>query len=350
MSRVVAWMAGLIAASIVAPAVVAAPPLPSLGADGAAVTVSGISSGGYMAVQYEVAHAKTVRGAGILAAGPYDCAEGSVLRALGNCMAPTRWTPPPSAAESRARLDARAREGLIDPPAALADDKVWVLTGGADHTVARPVVDALIGFYRQWVPAGAIRFVALPNAGHAMISVADGKPNACDTSEPPYINRCGDFDAPGELLAQLIGPLQPKVAPVAGNLLAFDQRPFVAGQPIDISMADEGFVYVPTACRAGGCRLHVAFHGCRQGVDALGRRFAESAGYNAWAEANRLIVLYPQVVARSGWAPGSWRWVFNPQGCWDWWGYTSPDYATRKGPQIEAVQRMVTGLAATRAP
>lgn len=340
-------MLGALATLIVSSAF-AAPPLPSVGAEGGAVTVSGISSGGYMAVQYQVAHGKTVRGAGILAAGPYDCAQGSVLRALGSCMAPTRWTPPPSPAESRPHLEALARQGLIDPPTALADDKVWVLTGGADHTVARSVVEALLDFYRQWVPADAIRFVALPNAGHAMISVADSKPNACDTSAPPYINRCGEFDAPGELLTHLLGPLHPKTAEVAGNLLAFDQRPFVKGVPIDISMADEGFVYLPTACRAGGCRVHVAFHGCQQGVDALGRRFAEGAGYNSWAEANRLIVLYPQVVARSGWAPGSFKWVFNPKGCWDWWGYSSADYATRKGPQVEAVQRMVARLAATR--
>jgi poly(3-hydroxybutyrate) depolymerase len=41
------------------------------------VTVSGISSGGYMAVQFQVAFSKLVKGAGILAAGPYDCAEGA---------------------------------------------------------------------------------------------------------------------------------------------------------------------------------------------------------------------------------------------------------------------------------
>ena len=186
-------------------AVLAAPPLSAVGAKADSVTVSGISSGGYMAVQFQVAWSRLVKGAGILAAGPYDCAEGSVWRALVNCMSPHAWATLPTPVEMRARVDARARSGLIDPPAGLADDKVWVFSGGGDRTVARPVVDALVAFYRQWVPASVLQVVSLPNAGHAMISVADAHPNACATSESPYINRCGDFDAPGELFAQPVG-------------------------------------------------------------------------------------------------------------------------------------------------
>ena len=36
------------------------------------VTVSGMSSGGYMATQFHVAHSNWVKGAGILAAGRFD--------------------------------------------------------------------------------------------------------------------------------------------------------------------------------------------------------------------------------------------------------------------------------------
>lgn len=326
-------------------AVLAAPPLPAVGAKADAVTVSGISSGGYMAVQFQVAWSRLVKGAGILAAGPYDCAEGSVWRALVSCMSSSAWAPPPAPAEIRARVDARARSGLIDPPTGLADDRVWVFSGGGDKTVARPVVDALVAFYRQWVPASALQVASLPNAGHAMISVAEAHPNACATSESPYINRCGDFDAPGELLRSLLGPLQPRVRADAAALLAFDQRPFIDGPAVDAGLAEQGYAYVPRSCRAGGCTVHVAFHGCLQGEDQIGRRFVDGAGYNEWAEANRLVVLYPQVAARSGLVMGSWRWLYNPKGCWDWWGYGSPDYATQKGPQMSAVRRMLTRLA-----
>ncbi len=46
------------------------------------VTTSGISAGGYMAVQLHVAHSALVNGVGVVAAGPYYCAENSLrLRA-----------------------------------------------------------------------------------------------------------------------------------------------------------------------------------------------------------------------------------------------------------------------------
>ncbi|HNE17592.1 MAG TPA: poly(3-hydroxybutyrate) depolymerase, partial [Rhodocyclaceae bacterium] len=118
--------------------------MPALGVEGDGVTVSGISSGGYMAVQFQVAFSRIVKGAGVLAAGPYECAEGSVAKALTRCMAPNRLAPPPTVADSVARVDARARAGQIDAPAGLAEDRAWVLSGGADRTVERPVVDALV--------------------------------------------------------------------------------------------------------------------------------------------------------------------------------------------------------------
>lgn len=321
------------------------PPLPALGAQLSQLTVSGISAGGYMAVQFQVAHSSLVAGAGVLAAGPYDCAEGSTWRALNNCMEPGTGARAPDAARTLARIDTHARAGRIDAPAGLRDDRVWVLAGGADHTVARPVVDALLGFYRQEVAGDAVRFIDVPQAGHAMISVADPQPNACGTSEPPYINRCGDLDAAGEMLAHLLGPLAPRNASADGEILAFAQRPFAGIAPFDLSLAEQGYVYVPAACRGGGCRVHVAFHGCRQSEAQIGRRFVERAGYNEWADANHLLVLYPQVRPRYGLAWGSLRWVYNPRGCWDWWGYTDPAYATRDGGQIKAVRAMLERLA-----
>ncbi len=107
---------------------------------------------------------------------------------------------------------------------------------------------------------------------------------------------------------------------------------------------------MPQACRKAACRIHVAFHGCRQSARQIGRRFVEGAGYNSWADSNRLVVLYPQTVARNGFAIGSWTWLINPKACWDWWGYSASNYATRDGPQIKAVRRMLERLAGPRQP
>jgi poly(3-hydroxybutyrate) depolymerase len=84
--------------------------------------------------------------------------------------------------------------------------------------------------------------------------------------------------------------------------------------------------------------LHVALHDCQQSVEFIGDVFAAGAGYNEWAEANDLLVLYPQV-AISKIAPS------NPLGCWDWWGYTGESYATKSGPQIVVIKATLDSLA-----
>jgi poly(3-hydroxybutyrate) depolymerase len=70
---------------------------------------------------------------------------------------------------------------------------------------------------------------------------------------------------------------------------------------------------------------------------AIKDQFAREAGYNRWADTNRIIVLYPQAIARS------WP-TYNPNGCWDWWGYTGPQYHTKDGAQIRAVKAMLERL------
>ena len=329
---------------LLATGIAIAQPLPRLAANTGDVTVSGISSGGYMAVQFQVAYSSLVRGAGIVAGGPYYCAAGSVRWALANCMTPSGADMPPTPEQTRQAVRQLAQAGRIDPPGNLNNDRVWLLAGGNDKTVTPPVMDALNAFYQTILPAAAIRFVKVPDAGHAMLSVADPQANACPTSESPFINRCQDIDAAGRLLTHLLGPLQPPTASSAGEMISFDQRPFIAGRAIDASLANEGFAFVPASCRNGGCRIHVAFHGCLQNADEIGRRFVEGAGYNSWAASNHIVVLYPQTVRRYGIGFGSFRWMLNPKGCWDWWGYTGTDYHTRNGVQMRAVRAMIETL------
>ena len=307
-------------------------------------TVSGISSGGYMAVQFHVAHSRMVKGAGVLAAGPYYCAQGSGWTARYNCMDPGTWTPLPAAGVLTAITEGLARAGLVDPTEKLGDARVWLFSGRRDQTVRSSVTQALRRYYAAYVPADRVVLKQDLDAGHAMITADHGA--ACAATAAPFINDC-DFDAAGALLAQLLGPLAAATAEPTGALLEFDQREFAANAPRAISMDDTGFVYFPQACRAGGCRVHVAFHGCRQGREAVGDAYARHAGYNRWADANRIVVLYPQVVARYGWRPWPWpgSYVFNPNGCWDWWGYSGVDYHTKRAPQIRAVKAMLDRLA-----
>ena len=332
-------LAGLLAAASPARA---ADPLPALGADAKAVTVSGVSSGGYLAVQFHVAHSAEVKGAGVIAGGPYYCAQDSVWTAIWNCMDPGIFVPVPALATLRAEAEAQAKANRIDATSNLKGSRAWLFTGSRDATVRSEVVDRLHGFYVSYKAATVI--VRDKPAGHAMVTENAGNPN-CSATEPPFINDC-DYDAAGELLKHLLGALKPPSAAPTGRLVRFDQKAFSGTAAV--SMDDGGFVYVPRECETAACRVHVVFHGCRQGASEIGEQFVRDAGYNRWADSNRLIVLYPQAIARYGW---SWRdgsYVWNPRGCWDWWGYTGAAYHTREGAQIKAVQAMVERLAAAR--
>ena len=307
----------------------AAEPLPALRADTRQLTASGLSSGGYMAVQLHVAHSASVAGAGVVAGGPYYCAQGSLWTASRNCTTPGAWSPLPAVEALGAVVRALARAGRIDPPGNLRGSRVWLFTGGHDRTVYPEVVHALRRFYA--LNRAEPVLVAHVPAGHGMITAEAG--GACSGTGTPFINDC-DYDAAGELLKHVLGALEP-ASPPAGRLLRFDQTPF--GDMHALSMDDEGFLYLPKACESARCRIHVALHGCRQNARAVGERFVRDAGYNRWAESNRLIVLYPQTVAR--YFP-----LFNPRGCWDWWGYTGADYHTRSAPQIRAIKAMLDRL------
>ena len=321
-------------ALVVALPLQAAEPLPALHAAGDAITVSGVSSGGYMAVQLHVAHSARIAGVGVIAGGPYYCAQGSLFTALYNCMQPGIWTPVTAPASLKNETDALAATRAIDPTANLARSRVWLFTGSADHTVYPAVVRALRDFYAAY--QAQVVLVADKPAGHGMVT--DNHGNACDATESPYIVDC-DYDAAGQLLAFLLGALHPASAKESGRLLSFDQVPYADGDARGIGMDDIGFLYVPQRCAAERCRLHVAFHGCRQGETEVGERFVREAGYNRWADSNGLVVLYPQVVKR--YSPL----LFNPRGCWDWWGYTGANYHTKAAPQIRAVMKMIDRLA-----
>ena len=307
--------------------------LPPLPLDPAAVTVSGISAGGYMAVQFHVAHSSLVRGAGIVAAGPYLCAEGSMRHALGRCMQGGEEIPTDRLLETTSQL---GLDEAIDPIGGLADDRVWIFHGSADPVVRTPVVDALEAYYRALVNPEQVVRIEHPEAGHTFPSGVAAAAS-CAASESPFVGNCG-LDGARELLAHLVGPLAESGEVRADGLVEFDQTPYSASSG-SAALAEHGWLYVPSACKAGAtakCRLHVVFHGCKQGASFVGDQFVKRAGYLEVAEANDIVLLFPQV--EPSFQP------LNPNGCWDWWGYEGGAYATQAGPQVRAVRRMIADL------
>ena len=343
--------------------------LPKLNLDLRETTVSGISSGAFMATQVAVAHSGTIKGVAVTAGGPYFCAGkdssngAGVSKAIARCMQGDPMFPARAIAEDDQRLMQEATrrwaaEGMIDPLDGLARQKVWIFHGYNDGIVKTPVSDALETFYRAFVPARQIFHRRELPAAHAQISAAcasnetGASCNACNVTGGNFINACSvggaPYDAAGMALQFFYGTMQ-RTNRLEGELLTFNQvfYTLMNGKKIDpgkISMADEGYLYVPKTCLEGNpCRLHIAFHGCQQNAGKIGMDFVKGAGYSEWAELNRLVVLFPQATS-SRFLPA------NPNACWDWWGYNDTGgqptghYATQSGFQIAAVWRMAQAL------
>lgn len=303
------------------------------------VTTSGISAGGYMAVQFHVAHSSLVNGVGVVAAGPYYCAENSLRHALGRCM---KGDEPIAVDELVGITSELALTDHIDPIANLASDRVWIFHGAEDPVVARPVVDALQAYYELLVEPRGIQRTDLAAAGHTFPTATRNLLD-CGTTDTPFIGSCG-VDGARQMLEHLYGSFGAQAAGVKqGALLQFSQAAYAKAADAD-GFAARGWLYVPATCSgdgaAGRCRLHVAFHGCKQGASFVNDAFVQQAGYLAAADAGDIVVLFPQV--EPSYQP------LNPNGCWDWWGYTGDEYATRAGPQIAAVKAMVDDLMGAR--
>ena len=312
--------------------------LPAYGADPNQTSVSGFSSGAFMAVQLQVAYSRSIVGAGVVAGGPYYCAANKMAFA-GICMGQVPFVPPnPFLMVNAAKAFDSARR--IDPLNNLSKRRVYVFSGTDDSIVRPPAVDATVSFFQQvGVKADNLIYVNNMPAGHAVITPTYG--NGCSANAAPYISHCSvgveGYDQAGAMLRHIYGALNSRVVTPTGQIVSFNQRAYAAPAA---GMADAGYLYVPQSCTAAAarCKVHVAIHGCLQAAESVGDKFYTDTGYNNWADSNKILVLYPQVNKSA-------RKPFNPQGCWDWWGYTGQNYADKASPQMKAIEAMVDRLA-----
>jgi hypothetical protein len=201
-------------------------------------------------------------------------------------------------------------------------------------------------FFARYTTAANVLAVWNVSSEHGYITDSCCQP--CDESprapDDGFILNCG-YDQPGHMLAHLYGDRallnRTSTGDAPGrNILRANQSAYLP-PGVNLSAAQlqaASYVYVPSRCAAlpraqltAKCRVHVNYHGCGGG----GPGVVETAGYREHAEANDLIVLFPQAAAGPG----------NPNGCWDWTGLTGSEFDTRSGAQISTVVRMVNDLA-----
>ena len=327
-----------VAASSASAAVVA---LPAYNVDKSQITVSGLSSGGFMANQLGYAYSATFSGVGVFAAGPYMCAGHSNYTA---CM----YNATISASMlNTMQADINNWSGTaIDNKANVANQKVYLFVGTSDSTVGPNPMDALKTQYtNNGVPAANLEYVKRASTAHVFPTDFDSTGNnACGTSASPYISNCG-YDGAKALFTKLYGTLNARNnAPAAANYIEFNQSTYSNNNP---GMAASGWLYVPSACASGTqCRLHVALHGCQQSTSNITDKFVKNTGYTRWADTNNIIVLFPQTkvdsTSRATSASGS---LPNPNACWDWIGWYGSNFAQKAGTQAAAIKAMVDRVA-----
>ncbi|WP_018609057.1 extracellular catalytic domain type 2 short-chain-length polyhydroxyalkanoate depolymerase [Uliginosibacterium gangwonense] len=328
--------------------------LPSFNVDISQTSVSGLSSGAFMSVQLGFAHSSIIKGVGVVAGGPYYCAQDNVSKATQICtctaLLSSMCKNTPGATDINtlnAKVAQFSQSKAIDDPANVRQQRIYLYGGAKDVIVPPPVFDDLQKFYGNFADPANIQVAGSPDANHTMPTPGYG--NECSKLGNPFISKC-DSDTAGDILNWIYGSLQPaQTGTLKGRLLQFNQREFSPNMYMG-GMDSTAWLYVPAPCDTGEkCKIHVVLHGCNQGQSYIptngsgengglyyGLQYVKDTGYNAWADTNNIIVLYPQAVVTAT----------NPQGCWDWWGYADPNYATKSGGQIKAIRAMIDRIAA----
>ncbi len=266
-----------------------------------------------MAVQFHVAHSSLVNGVGVVAAGPYYCAENSLRHALGRCMKGDE----PIAVGRTGRGHERTRAGRPHRPDREPGQRPRVdlpRRGRSGRGQAGGRCTA--GVLRT---AGGSRAACsarnLPAAGHTFPAAAENLQD-CGKTDTPFVGSCG-IDGARQMLEHLYGPFgapgRRRQAGHAGAILAVVVRE--GGRRRRARRAR-------VALRASGllgqrrCRaLSPARRFSRlQAGRFVRERCVRAAGrLPGRCRRGRIVVLFPQV--EPSFQP------LNPNGCWDWWGY-----------------------------
>ena len=255
----------------------------------------------------------------------------------------------------------RAAAGKIDDPDRfLKRRRLFAYRGAKDTCYLRGAVDHTASFFEGF--DATVAFVnSTIGSRHAIPTVATGAPcgeagRYGDEGAPFGLEACG-YDGAGASLAHIYGV--PRAAPSRfepSSLSRFSQHEF-GGRTAGLDLDAGGFLYAPRACRqaaraaASGsadgaaprpppCGLHVFVHGCDMEAGAGPTRytfndtFARRAGFNEWAVAHHVAVVYPQLASRGDGRPT----------CWDVMGRTGDNYSDRGGMHVRALRQMVKRL------
>lgn len=287
-------------------------------------TISGFSSGGFMATQLHLSYSSAITGVGLVAAGPYYCSQGSVKLATSKC---TYSDSPIDIAPLIAYAESMSSQGFIDPVSNLGTSTVYIFSGSADILILPQIVESSYRFYKNFVPSSQITFINSIPANHAWPT--ENKGNPCWYRGQYSINACG-YDGSGIVLTTLLGPLIQGGIVNSSNIFTFSQSKYA--NTAQSGLDPNGIIYIPSNCQEDPqvCDVHIHFHGCSQNYQSIQMNYIQRIEMNGWAEANDIVVIYPQV--------SNAQMTFG--GCWDIFGYTGKNFAIKSGIQISAIHNI----------
>src|SRR4051812_28162614 len=291
------------------------------GADPNQVSISRLSSGAAMALQYAVAHSSSIIGLGSVAGPSWGCAEGDLERAVQVCLS-GQGNPQPKTDLARQLAAARKIDSLSGNTALkqsyIFQSRQDQMVNPRSEQVDVDFLTALTGVAPKFDQGHAAD--GSERAGHGIMS-PDGT-DPCSGTGKTFIRRCGLEDNPAEILSTIYGggmtDFSKRKRVADADVWEFDQQPLIdAVKSEGMAVADDyvsfgpsrsperqnfdlagtGYIYVPTAVCGKGkppCRVHVALHGCAQNP----KLFAQKAGYNNWAEYYRTIIVFPAIKSR----------------------------------------------------
>ncbi|MEN0058897.1 MAG: hypothetical protein AAGB31_08685 [Bdellovibrio sp.] len=392
------------------------------------LTISGISSGGFMASQMGVIYSHEFSGVATVAGGVYYCAQNHFYTksrenglssyfsyslteqgvsltfnplnlSAGSAHTPSSEDPekqdekvllaplpsnpiyqatqcmsqpetshslPPYKSMNLSFLDKLEDAQLIAPLTNISKQRVLIYQGENDVVVKKTAAFKLQEFYaRMGVPDSQVKVIFkpgnhnFPSDGDYGISCADAK--------VPYVARC-NFDLAGDILQHTLGRTLERSSFQTKNLYRVQQK------EAPVSIAPSGYLYANEFClnNPQECDLHVALHGCQMADDydqnfqnfysakirltrILGissyelnarvpimgaQNFARYSGYASYAEPekNHLMIYFPQTQITAENYPA------NPNGCWDWYGWTGEAYATNQGVETSWLMHQIQSV------
>ena len=351
------------------------------------VSVSGVSSGAYMAVQLQVAFSKTFMGVGSVAGGPYFCAENmtDITAIKLKCMAgvgivPDDYTP------YRDKAIELSKDGKIDDVSNLGQSKVFIFNSALDQVI-NPGLGYLSVLFYQYFSDDPDNNVFALNAipGYAGYTVAHGLPtimkeyddyiNYVDQATPcapansqqypwfpnelyrgndPWLYHCpypNEYDPVVDgysmakvLLNHIYGDIKDSMEPV-GEITSYEQLQFIDDPDIKTvddlhrhGIGETLYVYMPSVCKDDPqqCdKLHVALHGCQQFPEWTFTGKVGSAKEGEKIQFNDLFYNGPfngiaeangiVILYPQAYNIGNAQDDTNPYGCWEFWPFYEED-------------------------